>query len=687
MVKREREEGLERERKEQEKEAKEKQKKANAPKTKGGRAAPCAAELRHQNSTQMALDDVPARRTRSRSNSSNSVSSERSASSVTTQESRGRGRGAQRASGPPPAAIARSSNRRRTVAAEPPRQDSHDTPPRAGRSRSNSTSSEISSYSLGSQSRGRGGRQRGRGRKAESDSIPPISSQSGQNVAPTPATRGRRGGRAKPSPLEEETPSFTMSEVSADESQPLVAGGRRKRRAKPIQEEESSNEVPPDHKEDESQQAGTTRGRQRADADVSKPSAGDKTSPPSAREDSPVPKRNVRGRGQRVVKTETVEAPEAPAVSGGEQARGKRNGRKRELEANPDEDDASCSSKIPKGKAKAQTTEAAKGETKDESRVQVTRKGRASGARAKKDAKDSSAESESEKMEEGTVQRRVRGRPSVVQILSREKQEESGASFDQVEESETPTSTASRKRQALADASPVAKTCRSSSASPAAGGQSRAARQAYKVLFTGVVDEEGQRVLESLGGGMAQGVADMNYLVTDKVRRTVKFLCAVAKGVPIVNTHWLDESGKAGSFLSPNGFVVKDPEQEKKFSFCLQESLRIAGSQRLLQGYEIHVTKSVKPEPVHMKDIISCSGATFLSKMPSSHKPQTVVISCEEDWPLCGPALSKSLPVVTAEFILTGILRQKVDLQTHKLSAPAQPLQLAGGRGRGKKKT
>jgi len=61
------------------------------------------------------------------------------------------------------------------------------------------------------------------------------------------------------------------------------------------------------------------------------------------------------------------------------------------------------------------------------------------------------------------------------------------------------------------------------------------------VLFTGVVDEEGQRVLESLGGGMAQGVADMNYLVTDKVRRTVKFLCAVAKGVPIVNTLWLDE--------------------------------------------------------------------------------------------------------------------------------------------------
>lgn len=38
------------------------------------------------------------------------------------------------------------------------------------------------------------------------------------------------------------------------------------------------------------------------------------------------------------------------------------------------------------------------------------------------------------------------------------------------------------------------------------------------------------------------------------------------------------------------------------------------------QGYEVHVTRSVKPEPVHMKDIISSSGATFLPKMPSSNK-------------------------------------------------------------------
>uniref|UniRef100_A0AAY5KBT4 Mediator of DNA damage checkpoint protein 1 n=1 Tax=Esox lucius TaxID=8010 RepID=A0AAY5KBT4_ESOLU len=60
----------------------------------------------------------------------------------------------------------------------------------------------------------------------------------------------------------------------------------------------------------------------------------------------------------------------------------------------------------------------------------------------------------------------------------------------------------------------------------------------FQVLFTGVVDEEGEKVVCRLGGSLAKGVADMTHLVTDRVRRTVKFLCAVARGVPIVTTDW-----------------------------------------------------------------------------------------------------------------------------------------------------
>ncbi|KAL4616791.1 mediator of DNA damage checkpoint protein 1-like [Arapaima gigas] len=241
--------------------------------------------------------------------------------------------------------------------------------------------------------------------------------------------------------------------------------------------------------------------------------------------------------------------------------------------------------------------------------------------------------------------------------------EDLGKSCQTIQVPQTPTARNSRKRSS-ANVSPTgAKTARRSSSCAAD-------HNTYKVLFTGLTDEQGEATVLRLGGNIAKGVSDMTHLITDKVRRTVKFLCAVARGVPVVTIAWLEKCGKSGTFLSPTAFLVKDVEQEKKFNFCLEESLQTARNQPLLEGYEIHVTRSVKPEPAQMKDIISCSGARYLPKMPTVQKPNTVVISCVEDASLCGPALSASLPVLSAEFLLTGILQQKVDFVTHALTGP-----------------
>ncbi|XP_041842811.1 mediator of DNA damage checkpoint protein 1 isoform X2 [Melanotaenia boesemani] len=614
-------------------------------------------------------NDFPSRRTRSRSNSSNSVSSERSALGVNTQESKGKGlgRGAKRSTETPQKTVVRSSRRRTTMAAGQTERSTTDNSAQEllfSSNCSNSVSSDMSSCSANTQNRGRGGRQRGRGRKTE----------------PYP-----------------ETNAPTIN----DHDQTSAMRGRNRRKA----EESSSEALHEDDKEKAlSQQAGTSRGQQQANtADLEYEVSNDKGQSNQgggvANEKSPLPKRNVRGRGQKAGKTETAEDPVVPKVSDADEARNKRKGRKSELEANKETN----STKVSKGKERARTTEAAEEGRKDETKektpdaIQVRKTSRASNIQTKKNAKESLPEKsvrDGEKMEVEMSEKRARGRTSVVQKNKKEAVEESGTSTTSINqnsnveasEPQTPTSSVSRKRQAPPDSSPVAKTPRSCSASPSANVRLRAGNQAYKVLFTGLVDEAGERVLARLGGSMAKGVSDMNCLVTDKVRRTVKFLCAVAKGIPVVTTDWLEKSGKAGSFLSPYSFIVKDPEQEKKFSFCLQESLRTASSQPLLQGYEIHVTKSVKPEPVHMKDIISSSGATFLPKMPSSHKAQTVVISCEEDWRLCGPAVSASLLVVTAEFILTGILQQKLDFKSHALPPTAADPQPAGGRGKGRRK-
>ncbi|XP_076414249.1 mediator of DNA damage checkpoint protein 1 isoform X1 [Peromyscus maniculatus bairdii] len=143
---------------------------------------------------------------------------------------------------------------------------------------------------------------------------------------------------------------------------------------------------------------------------------------------------------------------------------------------------------------------------------------------------------------------------------------------------------------------------------------------APKVLFTGVVDSRGERAVLALGGSLASSVNEASHLVTDRIRRTVKFLCALGKGIPILSLNWLYQSRKAGCFLPPDDYLVTDPEQEKNFSFSLRDALSRARERRLLEGYEIHVTPGVQPPPPQMGEIISCCGGTVLPSMPHSYK-------------------------------------------------------------------
>ncbi|XP_069343549.1 mediator of DNA damage checkpoint protein 1 isoform X2 [Eulemur rufifrons] len=189
-----------------------------------------------------------------------------------------------------------------------------------------------------------------------------------------------------------------------------------------------------------------------------------------------------------------------------------------------------------------------------------------------------------------------------------------------------------------------------------------------KVLFTGVVDARGERAVLALGGSLASSVAEASHLVTDRIRRTVKFLCALGRGIPILSLDWLHQSRKAGCFLPPDEYVVIDPEQEKNFGFSLRDALSRARERRLLEGYEIHVTPGVQPPPPQMGEIISCCGGTALPNMPRSYKPQRVVITCPQDFPRCSIPLRVGLPLLSPEFLLTGVLKQEAKPEAFVLS-------------------
>uniref|UniRef100_A0A2K5D0S5 Mediator of DNA damage checkpoint protein 1 n=1 Tax=Aotus nancymaae TaxID=37293 RepID=A0A2K5D0S5_AOTNA len=202
--------------------------------------------------------------------------------------------------------------------------------------------------------------------------------------------------------------------------------------------------------------------------------------------------------------------------------------------------------------------------------------------------------------------------------------------------------------------------------------QSRSLRRtkltAPNVLFTGVVDAQGERAVLALGGSLAGSAAEASHLVTDRIRRTVKFLCALGRGIPILSLDWLHQSRKAGCFLPPDEYVVTDPEQEKNFGFSLQDALSRARERRLLEGYEIHVTPGVQPPPPQMGEIINCCGGTVLPSMPRSYKPQRVVITCPQDFPRCSVPRRVGLPLLSPEFLLTGVLKQEAKPEAFVLS-------------------
>ncbi|KAJ3118588.1 hypothetical protein HDU96_000049 [Phlyctochytrium bullatum] len=71
----------------------------------------------------------------------------------------------------------------------------------------------------------------------------------------------------------------------------------------------------------------------------------------------------------------------------------------------------------------------------------------------------------------------------------------------------------------------------------------------YRVLFTGLGEEVQGRV-EVLGGEEVNSWEECTHLVTDRIRRTVKFLAALAAGKHIMSDKWLDQSEKENGFVA-----------------------------------------------------------------------------------------------------------------------------------------
>ncbi|TPX57819.1 hypothetical protein SpCBS45565_g08149 [Spizellomyces sp. 'palustris'] len=191
-------------------------------------------------------------------------------------------------------------------------------------------------------------------------------------------------------------------------------------------------------------------------------------------------------------------------------------------------------------------------------------------------------------------------------------------------------------------------------------------KQGHRIMFTGIPDDDGRRkVVTALGGTVVDTWNECTHLVTDRIRRTVKFLCALSAGRHIVNVKWLDACKKQGSFVGEAKFLLKDMKSEKQYGFSLKTSLnraQDASQPPLLNGLQVYATPGVQPPRGELREILNAAGAKLIDDIP--HGPPSgnvIIIGHPNDAAEVKTLQDIGWRVHSNEIILTGLLRMTID--------------------------
>lgn len=123
-----------------------------------------------------------------------------------------------------------------------------------------------------------------------------------------------------------------------------------------------------------------------------------------------------------------------------------------------------------------------------------------------------------------------------------------------------------------------------------------------------------------------------DYLAAPHIVRTVKFLCALARGPSVISSTFIDRALDTGSLPDVDDFILRDRETENKFNFKLEQSVARAKAHRgrLLSGIPIYCTDKIRNGPQSYQSIAEANGALFMlyrARSGTTIKPTTA----EED--------------------------------------------------------
>jgi uncharacterized ubiquitin-like protein YukD len=160
----------------------------------------------------------------------------------------------------------------------------------------------------------------------------------------------------------------------------------------------------------------------------------------------------------------------------------------------------------------------------------------------------------------------------------------------------------------------------------------------------------------------------VDALVVDRIRRTKKFFMCLARGAHILSPTWIEAMIKENHYIPYDKYYLEDTNAETRYGFQLRESVRLAKQGRIFENQKFFCTKDTSPPYDDLKDIIEAAGGKLIDKINMAKPAKDIIcIVAQVHKNDYEDLFKKGLRIVSEEFILSGISKQKLDFDAFSL--------------------
>lgn len=182
--------------------------------------------------------------------------------------------------------------------------------------------------------------------------------------------------------------------------------------------------------------------------------------------------------------------------------------------------------------------------------------------------------------------------------------------------------------------------------------------------------------MKDLGIKITDTTKDFDLLISRGIFRTEKFLVALSTNVPILSGDWITDTIEKECPQDPSKYLLQDKSQELIYNFKLDQSRKNSENRKLLKGITVYITENVTPGVSVFKNLVDAAGGdecVLLTKKNQRrikgkllNSRDNLIISSSVDQDVYMGFKEMGFKVYSAEFILTGLLLQRLDYDNVK---------------------